>query len=63
VFGQYGDSWDVSIGLNWYRFARRSMWVNAQGICLRNSPVSSLSLPYVVGGNGWLFNTDYVVTF
>jgi hypothetical protein len=63
VFGEYGDPWDLTVGLNWYPFARREMRVNVQGIYLRNSPVGGTSYPYLVGGNGWLFNTDFIITF
>jgi hypothetical protein len=63
VFGQYGDPWDLSVGLNWFPFSRREMHVNAQAIYLEHSPVGGLSYPYIVGGNGWVFNTDVIVTF
>jgi hypothetical protein len=63
LFGQYGNPWDLTIGVNWYPFLRREMHVNMQGIYMRNSPVGGLSYPYQVGGNGWIFNTDFIVTF
>jgi hypothetical protein len=63
VFGQYGNPWDASVGLNWYPFQRREMHWNAQAIYLSHSPVGGLSYPYIVGGNGWLFNTDVIITF
>jgi hypothetical protein len=63
VFGQYGHPWDFSTGVNWYPFARREMHINMQGIYLRRSPVGGSSYPYIVGGNGWLFNTDFIITF
>jgi hypothetical protein len=63
VFGEYGNPWDLTVGLNWFPFARREMCVNMQGIYLRRSPVGGTSYPYLVGGNGWLFNTDFIVTF
>ena len=63
IFGQYGNPWDANVGLNWYPFARREMHVNLQGIYLRRSPVGGSSYPYIVGGNGWLFNTDFIITF
>jgi hypothetical protein len=63
VFGQYGKPWDVTVGLNWYPFLRREMHINAQAIYLDRSPVGGLSYPYIVGGNGWLFNTDFIITF
>jgi hypothetical protein len=63
VFGQYGDPWDFTLGLNWYPFSRREVRINTEGIYLNRSPVGGTSYPYIVGGNGWLFNTDFIVTF
>ena len=63
IYGQYGDPWDLTLGANWYPFARREMHINTEGIYLWRSPVGGPSYPYVVGGTGWLFNTDFIVTF
>ena len=63
IFGQYGEPWDVSTGLNWYPFERREVHINLQGIYLHHSPVGGPSYPYIVGGNGWLWNSDFIVTF
>jgi hypothetical protein len=63
VLGQYGDPWDVTLGLNWYPFSRREVHINAEGIYLNRSPVGGTSYPYIVGGNGWVFNTDFIITF
>ena len=63
IFGQYGNPWDVTLGMNWYPFERREVHINAQGIYLHHSPVGGPSYPYIVGGNGWLWNTDFIVSF
>lgn len=63
IYGQYGNPWDISTGLNWYPFGRREMHINMQGIYSSRSPVGGQSYPYVVGGNGWIFNTDVILTF
>lgn len=63
VFGEYGNPWDATLGLNWYPFSRREMHVNTEAIYLDRSPVGGVSYPYIVGGNGWLFNTDFIITF
>ena len=63
VLGEYGNPWDLSVGLNWFPFLRNEMHINAQAIYLKHSPVGGLSYPYIVGGNGWLFNTDFILTF
>jgi hypothetical protein len=63
IYGQYGDPWDLTLGANWYPFSRREMHINTQGIYLWHSPVGGPSYPYIVGGMGWIFNTDFIVTF
>jgi hypothetical protein len=63
IYGHYGNPWDISTGLNWYPFERREMHINMQGIYDHHSPVGGLSYPYIVGGNGWIFNTDVILTF
>ena len=63
VFGQYGDPWDLTFGFNLYPFLRREMHINLQGIYMSRSPVGGLSYPYQVGANGWILNTDIIVTF
>ncbi|HTW33279.1 MAG TPA: hypothetical protein VMD53_01585 [Rhizomicrobium sp.] len=63
IYGQYGDPWDLTLGLNWYPFSRREMHINTEGIYLWHSPVGGPSYPYVVGGTGWICNTDFIVTF
>ncbi len=63
IYGQYGDPWDLSLGLNWFPFSRREVHLNVQGIYLNHSPVGGSAYPYIVGGNGWLYNTDVIVTF
>jgi hypothetical protein len=63
VYGQYGDPWDLGVGLNWYPFADRPFRINSQAVHLYHSPVGALSYPYVVGGTGWFYNTDVTVSF
>lgn len=63
IFGQYGDPYDLTLGLNWYPFSRREMHINTEAIYLWRSPVGGQSYPYIVGGTGWLVNTDFIVTF
>ncbi len=63
IYGQYGDPWDLTLGANWYPFARREMHINTEGIYLFHSPVGGPSYPYIVGGTGWIANTDFIITF
>jgi len=63
IFGEYGDPWDMALGVNWYPMKRRELRVNLQGLYLENSPVGYASVPFLVGGNGWVFTTDVMLNF
>ncbi|MFL5236909.1 MAG: hypothetical protein ACJ8EL_04790 [Rhizomicrobium sp.] len=63
VFGQYGKPWDATVGLNWYPFDRREVRINSQATYMFHSPVGGISYPYIVGGTGWIFNTDFMIAF
>ena len=63
INGQYGDPWDVSVGANWFPFKRREVRVNTQFLYLDESPVGNSATPFAVGGNGWVFSTDVMLSF
>ncbi len=63
IFGEYGDPWDTTLGFNWYPLGRREVRINGQASYFFRSPVGSISLPYQVGSNGWIYNVDFIVAF
>ncbi|MDQ1243648.1 MAG: hypothetical protein QG550_2901, partial [Pseudomonadota bacterium] len=63
IFGEYGEPWDTAIGLNWFPMKRRELRVNLQGLYLDRSPVGYASVPFIVGGDGWVFTTDLMLSF
>ncbi len=63
IYGDNGEPWDASVGLNWFPFDRKEMRINVQGLYLKDSPVGYSSVPFAVGGNGWAFTTDVIVAF
>jgi len=63
IFGEYGDPWDTALGLNWFPLQRRELRVNVQGLYLDRSPVGYASVPFIVGGDGWVFTTDVQLNF
>jgi hypothetical protein len=63
VIGEYGNPYDVSVGLNWYYFDRKETRISVQGLYLKDSPVGYSSVPFAVGGNGWVFTADWIVAF
>ena len=63
IFGEYGDPWDEGLGLTLFPFKRKPMRMNLQGLFMDRSAVCSLPLPYVVGGDGWVYTLDAGVWF
>jgi hypothetical protein len=63
IFGEYGNPSELGIGLNIFPFRRRELRWNIQALLLDRSPVGGSSLPMVVGGDGWVFSSDLIVTF
>ena len=63
IFGDNGDPWDFSAGVNWWPFDRKEMHFNMQFLYLDKSPVGYSSVPFTVGGDGWVFSTDAIVSF
>ena len=63
IFGEYGNPSELALGLNVFPFRRREVRWNFQALRLDHSPVGGTSLPMVVGGNGWVFSTDWIIAF
>jgi len=63
IFGDYGNPWDFSAGVNWFPMKRKELRLEFQGLYLSDSPVGYSSVPFSVGGNGWVFSSDLVLAF
>ena len=63
IFGEYGDPWDLGLGVNWYPFRKRLMRVNLEALYLDDSPVGYSSVPFAVGGNGWVLQSNLEARF
>lgn len=63
LFGEYGEPWDIALGINWYPFKRRLVRWNTELLYLRDSPVGYSSVPFIVGGNGTVFHTNFELFF
>lgn len=63
IFGQYGDPWDLALGLNYFPLQRRDLRVNVMGLWVKNSPVGYTAYPIPAGGNGFTFVTDLSLAF
>jgi hypothetical protein len=49
--------------VNWYPLGRREFRVASQLLRLNRSPIGYASVPAVVGGQGWVFTTDFLLAF
>ena len=63
IFGEYGDPYDVAVGVNWFPFVRKEFRINAMGLYVNRSPVGYSAYPVPVGGDGFTFLTDFSLVF
>lgn len=64
IYGEYGDPYDVALGTNWFPLQdNRKLRLNAELLYLYDSPVGYTSVPFTVGGNGTVFNTNMELAF
>ena len=63
IYGQYGNPYDVALGLNYFPFSRRDLRLNLMGLYVSRSPVGYTAYPIPVGGNGFTFVTDFSLAF
>jgi hypothetical protein len=63
VFGQYGEPFDTRLGITWFPWQDRVLWWNFEYLYTKRSPVGAASLPYLVGGTGPAFYSNFVLNF
>jgi hypothetical protein len=63
IFGQYGNPWDFRFGMNWFPFKNKVLRWNTEALYLFKSPVGYTSVPFAVGGNGWVFHSSLELAF
>jgi len=63
IFGEYGNPWDTAVGVNWFPMRERLLRVNGELTYMNNSPVGYSSIPYAVGGDGPILNTNVEMKF
>jgi hypothetical protein len=63
IYGEYGNPWDASIGVNWFPMHHRLLRINAELLYTSDSPVGYASIPYLLGGDGPVFNTNLEMKF
>src|SRR5215212_1362565 len=63
IFGDYGNPWDFRAGANFFPFKNKIVRWNNEALYLRKSPVGYTSVPFAVGGNGFVFHSSVELAF
>jgi hypothetical protein len=63
IFGDYGVPWDFRVGTNWFPYKNKVLRWNTEALYLRKSPVGYTSVPFAVGGTGWVFHSSLELAF
>ena len=63
IFGDFGDPWDFRFGVNWFPFKNKVLRWNTEGLYLYKSPVGYSSVPFALGGRGWVFHSSVEMAF
>jgi len=63
IFGDFGDSWEMTAGINWWVFRRREMRVNFEYLYDHQSPIGYTAVPQQVGGTGGVITANLEMSF
>lgn len=58
IWGQFGNPTEAAFGVSWFPFAKKNFRITPNVLWLQKSPVGYDGVPYVVGGQGWVFYVD-----
>jgi hypothetical protein len=63
LFGEYGDPWELTAGINWWVLRRREVRLNLEYIYDWRSPVGYSAIPQALGGTGSIVNANFELYF
>ena len=63
IFGQFGQPFDFRIGTNFFPFKNKVIRWNTEALYLKRSPVGYTSVPFPLGGRGWVFHSNMELAF
>ena len=63
IHGPYADAVEGAVGVHWYPFRTRWVWLTAEAIGIKNSPYTSGYYVYAVGQTGFLFPVQLLLRF
>ena len=63
INGQFGNPWDIRVGVNWFPWKNKVVRWNNEWLRLYKSPVGYSSVPFALGGNGNVFYSTFELAF
>jgi hypothetical protein len=63
IHGKFGQPYDFRTGLNWFPWKNRVVRWNNEGLYLYRSPVGYTSVPFALGGTGWVYHSTVELAF
>ena len=63
IFGEFGQPWDFRAGANFFPFKNKVVRWNNEALYVNRSPVGYTSVPYPIGGRGWIFHSSWELAF
>jgi hypothetical protein len=63
IFGDFGDSWEMTAGMNWFIFNRREVRFNFEYMYAHKSPVGYTAVPQAVGISGSIVDANLEMSF
>lgn len=63
IFGNFSNPYDFRTGLNWFPWKNRVIRWNNEGLYVYKSPVGYTSVPYPLGGKGFIFHSSLELAF
>lgn len=63
IFGQFGQPRDFRAGVNFFPFKNKVVRWNTEALYLYKSPVGYTSVPFPIGGRGWVFYSNMELAF
>jgi hypothetical protein len=63
INGSFKDAIEGAVGFRWYPFGTRNVWLDAEGVGIKNSPFGSVLYIYSTGQTGFLVPVQFVLRF
>jgi len=63
IFGQFGQPRDFRFGVNFFPFKNKVVRWNNEALYLYKSPVGYTSVPFPIGGRGWVYHSSMELAF